>query len=120
MALRLQQNPNGKLSVVGFTDEKESVDVQTMGAQRSVNVKYYLVEDELGPKADGSRIQPKQGGAKGRATHFFFVPDGNVCSGQVVEGTAVDESAVKGQSRAAKVPAPAKKRAKKAAAPPAQ
>ncbi len=50
-------------------------------------MKYYLVEDELGPKADGSRIQPKAGGAKGKATHFYFVPDGNLCSGQVVEGT---------------------------------
>jgi len=118
LALRLQQNPNGKVSVVGFTDEKEVVDVQTMGAQRSVNVKYYLVEDELGPKADGSRIQPLQGGTKGKATHFYFVPDGNVCSGQVVEGTPVDESVVKGQSRKAQVPA--KKKAKKAAAPPAQ
>jgi len=118
MALRLQQNPNGKLSVVGYTDEVESVNVQQMGAQRSVNVKYYLVEDDLGPKADGSRIVPKQGGNKGKASHFYFVPDGNLCQGQMVEGTPVDESAVKGQSRAAKVPAP--KKAKKAAAAPAQ
>jgi hypothetical protein len=117
MALRLQQNPNGKLQVVGFTDEKESVSEQTIGSQRSVNVKYYLVEDELGPKADGSRIQPKQGGAKGKATHFYFVPDNNLCSGQVVEGTPVDESAVKGQARKA---TPAKKKAKKPAAAPAQ
>jgi hypothetical protein len=117
MALRLQQMPNGKLQVVGFTDEKEVVSEQTIGAQRSVNVKYYMVEDELGPKADGSRIQPKQGGTKGKATHFYFVPDGNLCQGQVVEGTPVDESAVKGQARKA---APAKKKAKKAAAAPAQ
>lgn len=117
MALRLQQNPNGKLSVVGYTDEKEVVSEQTIGAQRSVNVKYYLVEDELGPKVDGSRIQPRQGGTKGKATHFYFVPDGSVCSGQVVEGTAVDETAVKGQARKA---APRAKKAKKAAAPPAQ
>jgi hypothetical protein len=118
VALRLQQNANGKLQVVGYTDEKESVNVQQMGAQRSVNVKYYLVEDDLGPKADPSRIQPKQGGTKGKATHFYFVPDGNLCEGQVVEGTPVDESAVKGQARSAKPPV--KKKAKKAAAPPAQ
>jgi hypothetical protein len=118
MALRLQQNPNGKLQVVGYTDEKESVDVKEIGAQRAVNVKYYMVEDDLGPKSDASRIQPKAGGAKGKATHFYFVPDGNLCEGQVVEGTAVDESAVKGQSRAAKPPA--KKKAKKPAAAPAQ
>jgi hypothetical protein len=103
--------------VVGYTDEQESVNVQQMGAQRSVNVKYYLVEDDLGPKADGSRIVPRQGGNKGKATHFYFLPDGNLCQGQVVEGTAVDESAVKGQARSAKPPA--KKKAKPAA-PPAQ
>jgi hypothetical protein len=117
LALRLQQNPNGKLSVVGYTDEKEVVSEQTIGAQRAVNVKYYMVQDDLGPKADGSRIEPRQAGTKGKATHFYFVPEGSLCQGQVVEGTTVDESAVKGQSRSA---APAKKKAKKAAAPPAQ
>jgi hypothetical protein len=118
LALRLQQNPNGKVSVVGFTDEKEVVSEQTIGAQRSVNVKYYLVQDDLGPKADGSRIEPRQGGTKGKATHFYFVPEGGLCQGQVVEGTPVDENAVKGQAR--KAAPPAKKKAKKAAAPPAQ
>jgi len=117
MALRLQQEPNGKLQVVGFTDEKEVVKEQTIGAQRSVNVKYYLVQDDLGPKADGSRIEPRAGGTKGKATHFYFVPEGNLCSGQVVEGTPVDENAVKGQARKA---APRHHKAKKPAAPPAQ
>jgi len=120
MALRLQQNPNGKLQVVGYTDEQESINVQQMGAQRAVNVKYYMVEDELGPKSDGSRIVPRQGGSKGKATHFYFLPEGNLCQGQIVEGTSVDESAVKGQSRKANVPAPKKKKAAKPAAPPAQ
>jgi hypothetical protein len=117
LALRLQQMPNGKLLVVGYTDEKEVVSNQTIGAQRSVNVKYYMVQDELGPKVDGSRIEPRQGGTKGKATHFYFVPEGSLCQGQVVEGTPVDENAVRGQSRKA---APAKKKASKAAAPPAQ
>jgi hypothetical protein len=119
LALRLQQQPNGKLHVVGFTDEKEVINMQQLGAQRSVNVKYYLVQDELGPKVDGSRIVPRQGGTKGKATHFYFVPDGSLCSGQVVEGTPVDETAVQGQAR--KAPPRAKKpRKAKPAAPPAQ
>ena len=110
--------PNGKLDVVGYTDESESVDVQTLGSQRSVNVKYYLVTD--GPnKADASRVTPRQGGAKGKASHFYFVPEGNLCGGQLEEGTVVDETAVQGQSRMA--PAPKHKTHKtKAAAPPAQ
>jgi hypothetical protein len=119
LSLRLQQMPNGKLDVVGYTDESESVDVQTLGAQRSVNVKYYLVTD--GPnKADASRVAPRQGGPKGKASHFYFVPEGNLCGGQLEEGTVVDETAVQGQSRMA--PAPMKKGHKakaKAAAPPA-
>jgi hypothetical protein len=118
MALRMQQQPNGKLEIVGYTDEKEVVSEQTIGAQRSVNVKYYLTQDDLGPKADASRIEPRSGGTKGKATHFYFVPEGGLCQGQVVEGSTVDENAVKGQAR--KAAPPAKKKAKKPAAPPAQ
>ena len=106
--------PNGKLDVVGYTNQEESVNVQTLGSQRSVNVKYYLTTD--GPtKVDPSRVQPRQGGAKGQATHFYFVPEGNLCGGQLEEGTTVDESAVQPQSRNA--PAPTKKHKKAAAAP---
>ena len=113
LALRLQQAPNGKLQVVGYTDEKEVVSEQTLGSQRAVNVKYYLTTD--GPtKIDPSRIEPRQGGSKGKATHFYFVADGTLCSGQVVEGTPVDESAVPGRSRSAAGHA---KKAKKAVAP---
>jgi hypothetical protein len=110
LSLRLQQMPNGKLNVVGYTDEKEVVSEQTLGSQRSVNVKYYLVTD--GPnKVDAARVQPRKGGTKGKATHFYFVPEGNLCGGQLEEGTTVDESQVQGQSRTA--PAP-KKKGKKA------
>jgi len=119
LSLRLQQMPNGKLDIVGYTNEKEVVSEQTLGSQRSVNVKYYLTTD--GPnKADASRIQPRAGGAKGQATHFYFVPEGNMCGGQMEEGTTVDETQVQPQSRNA--PAPAKKHTAKAkpAAPPAQ
>ncbi len=115
LTLRLQQMPNGKLDVVGYTDQEEVVNEQTLGGQRSVNVKYYMTTD--GPnKVDASRVQPRQGGTKGKATHFYFVPEGGLCGGQLEVGTTVDESAVQGQSRSA-APAP-KKKAKKAAAAP--
>jgi hypothetical protein len=111
LALRLQQMPNGKLDVVGYTNQEESVNVQQLGSQRSVNVKYYLTTD--GPtKVDASRVQPRQGAVKGQATHFYFVPEGNMCGGQLEEGTVVDETQVQPQSRNA--PAP-KHKAKKAA-----
>ena len=116
LSLRLQQMSNGKLNVVGYTDEKESVEEKTLGSQRSVNVKYYLTTD--GPnKVDAGRLQPRAGGTKGKATHFYFVPEGNLCGGQLEEGTTVDESAIQGQSRTA--PAPTKKHKKAAAAAPA-
>ena len=114
LALRVQQMPNGKLDVVGYTNQEESVNVQQLGSQRSVNVKYYLTTD--GPtKVDAARVQPRQGGAKGQATHFYFVPEGNLCGGQLEEGTTVDETQVQPQSRNA--PAPTKKHKKAAAAP---
>jgi len=117
LSLRLQQMPNGKLDVVGYTNQEESVNVQTLGAQRSVNVKYYLTTD--GPnKVDASRIQPRQGEAKGQATHFYFVPEGKMCGGQLEEGTVVDESQVQPQSRTA--PASKTKHKKAPAAAPAQ
>ncbi len=101
--------PNGKLDVVGYTDQEEVVNEQTLGSQRSVNVKYYLTTD--GPnKVDASRVQPRQGGTNGKVTHFYFVPEGNLCGGQLEEGTVVDETQVQPQSRNA--PAP-KKKAKK-------
>ena len=116
LALRLQQMPNGKLEVVGFTDEKEVVSEQTLGSQRSVNVKYYLTSD--GPaKIDASRIEPRQGAAKGKATHFYFVADGSLCSGQVVEGTLVDENVVQGRSRNSRARG---EKGKKASEPPSQ
>jgi len=109
--------PNGKLDIVGYTNEKEVVNEQTLGSQRSVNVKYYLTTE--GPtKVDAGRVQPRQGGTKGQATHFYFVPEGTMCGGQLEEGTTVDETQVQPQGRNA--PAPKKHKAKKAAAPPAQ
>jgi hypothetical protein len=112
LALRLQQMPSGKLEIVGYTDEAEVVNEKELGAQRSVNVKYYLTTD--GPtKIDGSRVEPREGGTKGKATHFYLLPEGTLCAGQNVEGTVVDESKVQGQSRTA--PAPKKHKAKKAA-----
>jgi len=114
MALRLQQMPNGKLDVLGYTDEKEVVTEKTLGAQRSVNIKYYLTTD--GPtKVDPSRIQPRDGGTQGKSTHFYFVPE-NLCTDQSEQGTAVDETQVQPQSRNATVP---KKKAHKAKSAPA-
>ena len=114
LALRVQQMPNGKVAIVGYNDQTEVVNRETIGSQRAVNIKYYLTTDELGPKVDPSRLEPRKGGAKGKAAHFYFVPQGATLAQE--ESVTVDESAVQGQSRSA---AP-KKKAKKAGTPPSQ
>ena len=87
------------------------VKAEQLGAQRAVNIKYYLTTDELGPKLDPTRLEPREGGTKGNVAHFYFVPQGATISQE--ESVAVDETVVQGQSRSA-APAP-KKKAKKAA-----
>jgi len=62
-------------------------------------------------------MQPRKGGAKGKATHFYFVPEGNLCGGQLEEGSAVDESQVQPQSRMAPAPKVKSKKAKPATTP---
>ena len=114
LALRVQQMPNGKVAIVGYNDQTEVVNAETIGSQRAVNVKYYMTTDELGPKVDPSRLEPRKGGAKGKAAHFYFVPQGATFTQE--ESVTVDESAVQGQSRSA----PAPKKSKKASTPPSQ
>ncbi len=117
VALRIQHEPNGKFVVVGFTDEQETVTETQLGAQRSVNMKYYLVNGEGGQQIDATRIDVRTSGTmKEKGAKIYFVPSGATFT---QESVAVDETQVKGQGRNA--PAP-KKKAKKAPAqtPPAQ
>jgi hypothetical protein len=97
LALRIQQMPNGKVVIVGYKDQTEVVNAETIGAQRAVNIKYYLTTDELGPKVDASRLEPRKGGTKGKAAHFYFVPQGATFTAE--ESETIDETAVQGQSR---------------------
>jgi len=113
LALRIQQMPNGRVAIVGYADQEEVVNDEQLGAQRAVNIKYYLTTDELGPKLDPTRLEPRKGGTKGKVAHFYFVPQGATFTQE--ESVTVDESAVQGQSRSA--PAPKKKARKAAAAP---
>lgn len=117
LALRLQQQSSGTLDIVGYMTDKEAASQSTLDAQRAANTKYYLTTD--GPtKSDPGRIHPRQGGVESQVTHFYFVPEGTLCSGQTEKGTPVDESLVQGQSR--KAPAPKHKHKAKRATPPPQ
>ena len=102
LALRIQQMPSGKVAIVGYKDQTEVVNAETIGAQRAVNIKYYLTTDELGPKVDPSRLEPRKGGTKGKAAHFYFVPQGATFTAE--ESETIDETAVQGQPRNAPRP----------------
>jgi hypothetical protein len=112
VALRLQREPNGRVVVVGYAEEDESVKVSDIDGQRSENIKYYLTSGESQAQIDPTRIEARKGQHGSRSATMYFVPEG---ASFTVQGTeTVDESQVKGQSRSA----PAAKRAKKAVAQP--
>ncbi len=116
VALRIQHEPNGKFVIVGYSDDEETIKVKQVGAQRAVNVKYYLVNGEGGNQIDATRLDVRTSGAvKDKAAKIYFVPSGATFS---EESVAVDETQVKGQARNA--PAPHKKSHKAAQAPPNQ
>jgi hypothetical protein len=104
VALRIQREPNGKFVVVGYSEDEESVKVTQLGAQRAVNVKYYLVEGEGKTGVDPGRLEPRTGVVKAQSVKIYYVPSGATFQ---EESVTVDETQVKGQSRNA--PAPKKK-----------
>ncbi len=110
VALRIQHEPNGKFVIVGYTDEQETAAGTQLAAQRSVNMKYYLVNGEGGQQIDATRIDVRTNGTvKEKGAKIYFVPSGATFT---QESVAVDETQVKGQGRNA--PAP-KKKSRKAA-----
>jgi len=111
VALKIQHEPNGKFVIVGFSEDEETIKVKQVGAQRSVNVKYYLVNGEGGNQIDATRLDVRTTGTvKQKGAKIYFVPAGATFT---QESEVVDETQVQGQSRTA--PAP-KKKSKKASA----
>jgi hypothetical protein len=105
VALRIQSEPNGKFVIVGYTDEQETISASQLGAQRSVNIKYYLVNGEGGRQIDAARLDVRTSGTvKEKGAKIYFLPSGATFT---EESVAVDETQVKGQARNA--PAPRKK-----------
>ena len=102
VALQVQRQPNGKVVVVGYTDETETVKMTQLAGQRAVNVKYYLTSGEGGAGIDASRVEARTGTVKSKSAKIYIVPAGATFT---EESTTVDETQVKGQPRNA----PAKK-----------
>ena len=114
VALRLQQEPNGRLVIVGYSEETEDVVVNNVEGLRSVNAKSYLTGGEAKQQIDATRIEARESGDRGNGSkaRFYFVPEGGNFT--VQNTTVVDESTLP----ADRTGAPKKQKASKSAAAP--
>jgi hypothetical protein len=92
VALKLQQDPEAKLVVVGNSGPKEKR--KNLAAERAVDVKAYLSGGEAKQNIDPSRIETRTGTAGTTTTEHWIVPSGATFPG-ASSTTPVDESKVK-------------------------
>jgi len=108
VALRLQQEADAKLVIVGNADPSEKR--KNLAAERAVDSKAYLTGGEAKQSIDPSRIETRTGNGGSKTAEYWVVPAGATFDSTGTE--AVDETQVKA------VPdhpaAPKKKAAKKA------
>jgi outer membrane protein OmpA-like peptidoglycan-associated protein len=118
VAMRLQQEPNGRLVIVGYAEENEDALVNNVEGLRAVNAKSYLTGGEAKQQIDPARIEARESSDRGNGskTRFYFVPEGGNFT--VQNTTVVDESSLP----ADRTGAPKKQKAHSgtAAAPPGQ
>jgi hypothetical protein len=112
VALKLQQDPDAKLVVVGNADPKEKR--KNLAAERAVDVKAYISGGEAKQNIDPSRIECRTGNEGTMTTQQWIVPAGATFP-EAGTTTPVDEKKVKAIPDHPKPAAkPAKKAAKKA------
>ncbi len=109
VALKLQQDPDAKLVVVGNADPKEKR--KNLAAERALNVKAYISGGEAKQNIDASRIEVRTGNEGTMTTEQWIVPAGATFPG-AGSTTPVDETKVKAVPDHPKPMA--KKKAKKA------
>ncbi len=110
VALKLQQDPDAKLVVVGNADPKEKR--KNLAAERALNVKAYISGGEAKQNIDASRIEARTGSGGTMTTEQWIVPAGATFPGAGTT-TPVDEMKVKAVPDHPK-PMAKKKAAKKA------
>ncbi len=110
VALKLQQDPDAKLVVVGNADPKEKR--KNLAAERALNVKAYISGGEAKQNIDASRIEARTGNEGTMATEQWIVPAGATFP-EAGTTTPVDEMKVKAVPDHPK-PVAKKKAAKKA------
>ena len=134
VASRLKQDPNAKITIVGYADGEKAPMEGTgkkrhkmdLAAQRAVNAKAYLVQQQ---GIDPSRVGVRTGTGQSEVADIVWVPQGanendaTNCA-PLANTTPVDESVVKPSENAypkpKKAAAPAHHHAKKAATPAGQ
>ena len=109
VALKLQQDPDAKLVVVGNAGPKERR--KNLAAERALNVKAYISGGEAKQNIDASRIEARTGNEGTGTTQQWIVPAGATFPG-ADSTTPVDESKVRAVPDHPKPMA--KKKAKKA------
>jgi hypothetical protein len=91
-ALKLQQDPEAKLVVVGNADPKEKR--KNLAAERAVDVKAYISGGEAKQNIDPSRIETRTGNEGTMTSEQWIVPSGATFP-EANNTTPVDESKVK-------------------------
>ncbi len=92
VALKLQQDPDAKLVVVGNAGPKEKR--KNLAGERAVDVKAYISGGEAKQNIDPSRIETRTGNAGTATSEQWIVPAGATFSGASTT-TPVDETKVK-------------------------
>ena len=110
VALKLQQDSDAKLVVVGNADPKEKR--KNLAAERALNVKAYISGGEAKQNIDPGRIETRTGNAGTATTEHWIVPAGATFP-EASTTTPVDETKVKAVPDHPK-PVAKKKAAKKA------
>jgi len=110
VALKLQQDPDAKLVVVGNSGPKEKR--KNLAGERALNVKAYISGGEAKQNIDPSRIETRTGNAGTATSEQWIVPAGATFPGAGTT-TPVDEKKVKAIPDHPK-PVAKKKAAKKA------
>jgi len=96
VALKLQQDPDAKLVVVGNADPAEVAKSKhkNLAAERALNVKAYISGGEAKQNIDPSRIEARTGNAGTATSEQWIVPSGATFP-EADSTTVVDESKVK-------------------------
>jgi hypothetical protein len=96
VALKLQQDPDAKLVVVGNADPKEVAKSKhkDLAAERAVDVKFYISGGEAKQNIDPSRIETRTGTAGTMTSEQWIVPAGATFPGAGTT-TPVDETKIK-------------------------